>query len=307
MRLPTRILRSYVSNKAIHLQTSSEATFNMPATPPADTPSPCQTCHPTALHPIYAIGSVRAEFRSNSIQREFQFERSSMELGTRTEREMFYDVLSRRRDLARSICWILTVESIPVYHIIPRTDRDLDDFVNALKPEESGDWSDTTVVVGTKGPVRECAGFALPVVFTETLYAFPEQALMESMISNIVPAQTGVTSEQSISIAKEVFERIRQISDNMGETPEHRAINYIAVRFTPLYETVMRLKARNYSLASIDVRQSRLYTDLHRVYDVIVTFEPNFAAAIEQYFVRVDVTDIYPHVHSTAMQPFFER
>ncbi|WP_396913543.1 hypothetical protein [Mycolicibacterium sp.] len=61
------------------------------------------------------------------------------------------------------------------------------------------------------------------------------------------------------------------MTDNAGATDEHRALNYIAVRYPGIYAAVADAFARNRSLSSIDVRPSRLST-VRRIVDIIFSF-----------------------------------
>ena len=42
-----------------------------------------------------------------------------------------------------------------------------------------------------------------------------------------------------------------QIGDNAGHTDEHRALNYLAVRYPALYAAVAEAQARNLSLSAV--------------------------------------------------------
>jgi hypothetical protein len=48
------------------------------------------------------------------------------------------------------------------------------------------------------------------------------------------------------------------MADNAGATDEHRALNYCAVRYPRIYETVAEAFGRNSSLTAVEVRPSRL-------------------------------------------------
>ena len=54
------------------------------------------------------------------------------------------------------------------------------------------------------------------------------------------------------SITLQVFDRIMQMTDNAGATDEHRALNYLTVRYPALYAAVADAHARNLSLRGND-------------------------------------------------------
>jgi hypothetical protein len=60
-----------------------------------------------------------------------------------------------------------------------------------------------------------------------------------------------------------------QIRDNAGNTDEHRALNYLAVRYPALYAAVADAQARNATLSAMEVHPSPLgnTTKLSPYYD----------------------------------------
>jgi hypothetical protein len=105
--------------------------------------------------------------------------------------------------------------------------------------------------------------------------------------------------------AGELFERILQIADNAGATDEHRALNYLAVRYSAIYATTAEAFGRNESLTGVEVRPSRL-SGVRKVVDVVFSYTHRERDVTEKYFVRVDVTEQFPFL-VTKMSPFYER
>ena len=64
------------------------------------------------------------------------------------------------------------------------------------------------------------------------------------------------------------MQRILQMADNAGATDEHRALNYLAVRYPAIYATTTERFTQNNSLTAIDVRPSRL-SGVRRIVDLI--------------------------------------
>ena len=58
--------------------------------------------------------------------------------------------------------------------------------------------------------------------------------------------------------AEEVLDLIMQMTDNAGATDEHRALNYLAMRYPALYTTVGDQFAKNASFAGIEGRPAPL-------------------------------------------------
>jgi hypothetical protein len=55
-------------------------------------------------------------------------------------------------------------------------------------------------------------------------------------------------SSRNRPAAEEVFTRIMQMTDNAGATSEHRALNYLAMRYPGIYATAADEFVRDFSL-----------------------------------------------------------
>jgi hypothetical protein len=58
--------------------------------------------------------------------------------------------------------------------------------------------------------------------------------------------------------AEELFDRIMQLTDNAGATDEHRALNYLAMRYPAIYATAADEFAKDSSLTRVEVQTSGL-------------------------------------------------
>ena len=58
-----------------------------------------------------------------------------------------------------------------------------------------------------------------------------------------------MTEKQFEAAAGEVFDRIAQMTDNSGATDEHRALNYLAMRYPGVYARAAAQFARDFALA----------------------------------------------------------
>jgi len=102
-----------------------------------------------------------------------------------------------------------------------------------------------------------------------------------------------------------VFARVVQIADNAGSRDEHRALNYLAVRYHAIYALAHEQHQRNSFLRGVDVRDSRL-SGPRKVADVIFSFSNIRTDVTEKYFVRVDVTEQFPFL-VTKLSPYYDR
>jgi hypothetical protein len=96
-----------------------------------------------------------------------------------------------------------------------------------------------------------------------------------------------------------------QMADNAGATDDHRALNYLAVRYPAIYASAAECFARNCMLSSIEVRTSRL-SGARKIVDVIFSHTNRDTDVTEKYFVRVDVTEEFPFLVS-KLSPYYDR
>jgi hypothetical protein len=163
--------------------------------------------------------------------------------------------------------------------------------------------TDVDVVVGVLGPMAPpemCNGLQVPIVSVDQMYSFDVDTLLKA-----IPRPASIPEDKFGATAEEVFHRIMQLADNAGATDEHRALNYLAVRYGATYATAAEAHGRNAALASVDVRPSRL-GGVRRIVDVIFSFTNRATDVNEKFFVRVDVTEQFPLL-VTKMAPFYDR
>jgi hypothetical protein len=140
----------------------------------------------------------------------------------------------------------------------------------------------------------------VPIVIFEQMYSFDVDSLLKS-----IPKPENITEEQFEPAADEVFQRIIQMADNAGATDEHRALNYLAIRYPAIYATAAECYGRDCSLTGVEVRTSRL-SGVRKIVDAIFSYTNRNTDVIEKYFVRVDVTEAFPFL-VTKMSPFYDR
>ena len=112
-------------------------------------------------------------------------------------------------------------------------------------------------------------------------------------------------AEQFEPAAKELFYRIMQMADNAGTTDDHRALNYLAVRYPAIYATAADAFGRNLSLTAVEVLPSRLVARA-RSWMSSFSFTHRETDVTEKFFLRVDVTEEFPFL-VTRMSPYYNR
>jgi hypothetical protein len=96
-----------------------------------------------------------------------------------------------------------------------------------------------------------------------------------------------------------------QLTDNAGATDEHRALNYLAMRYPAIYATAADQFERDFSLTRVDVQPSAL-SATRRIVDVIFWYTNRNTDYTEKVFVRCDVTEEFPFL-VTKMSPYYDR
>lgn len=274
---------------------------------PPTSEAPCPTCAEGAvsmpLSFIYAIGRVEPRFPRISVEKEFAQAVGRADTAGLTDRELLHKILSERQNryLARQLCWILTIEGMETYILQPRDQADVDLLVEALRPSPRP--TDVDVVIGIRGPIapaERCNGLMVPMVVFSQLYSFDVDSLIKS-----IPRPEETPEEEFAKAAEELFMRIMQMTDNAGAMDEHRALNYLAVRYPTIYAKAAEEFGRDSSLTAVDVRPSSL-SATRRIVEVILCFTNRGTDFTEKFFVRVDVTDEFPFL-VTKLSPYYDR
>ncbi len=254
--------------------------------------------------PVYAIGRIEARFPNLAAEKEFaQVTGRTNDTAGKTDQQTFHAVLSKRenRYLARQLCWVLNIQGLETYLLVPRDPTDIDLLVEAIRPIASP--GDVDVVIGMRGPIAPptmCNGLMVPIVMFDQIYSFDRDALVKA-----IPRPKKMAAEQFAPAAEELFSRIMQMTDNAGATNEHRALNYLAMRYPAIYARTADQYALDSSLTGVEVRTSPLSTSRALV-DCIFTYTNRNTEFTEKYFVRCDVTEEFPFLVN-KMSAYYDR
>jgi hypothetical protein len=252
---------------------------------------------------VYAIGRVEARFPSLAAEKEFAQATGRADTAGKTDQQTFHAVLCKRenRYLVRQLCWVLTIQGVETYLLQPRDPADIDLLVQAIRPAPSP--TDIDVVVGLHGPIAPpemCNGLMVPIVVFDQIYSFTCTALI-----NAIPKPEKTTDEQFGPAAEELFNRIMRMTDNAGATDEHRALNYLAMRYPAIYAKAAEEFGRDYSLTGVEVRPLPL-SSTRTIVDVIFSYTSRNTDFTEKCCVGVDVTEKFPFL-VTKMSPYYDR
>lgn len=251
---------------------------------------------------IYAIGKIEPRFPKVSVEKELAQAIGRAETAGQTDKQALHAALALRenRYLARHLCWVLTIQGVNCYILRPRDPSDFDLLVQSLSYANN---PMSTAVVGIRGPVADvgyCNGLLLPIVGFDQIYTFDRAAIIGA-----IPRPKGADKSSFTAAAEELFDRVIQIADNAGATDEHRALNYLAMRYSAIYHKVAEEYNLNCSLDGVETVSSRLSSS-RKVIDVVLTFTERTVGFTKKYFVRVDATDQFPFLVS-KLAPYYSR
>ncbi len=169
-----------------------------------------------------------------------------------TDREALYAVLSKpeNRYLSRQLCWVFTVGGLETYILHPTCFGDFNLLVEAVRPGPRP--TDVDVVIGVRGPLAPpelCNGLVVPLVVFDQIYSFD----IDSLIATIPRPETK-EGERFDAAAEESLWRIMQMADNAGATDEHRALNYLVVRYPGIFAKAAEEFGRDFSLTVVETR-----------------------------------------------------
>jgi hypothetical protein len=236
------------------------------------------------------------------VEKEFVQARARVETEGRTDQQAFYEVLSKRenRYLVRQLCWVLSVQGLDTYILHPRDPADLDLLISATEPVPVP-WIST--VIGVRSSVASpdlCNGLMVPIVIFDQIYTFTRDAFVKT-----IPPPENVPVADFEPAAQEVFDRLSQLTDNAGATDDHRALNYLAMRYPAIYAKAAEEFGRDFSLTGVGTRPSPL-SGTRNILDVIFSYTNRNSDFTEKFFVRVDVTEEFPFL-VTKMSPYYDR
>jgi hypothetical protein len=202
---------------------------------------------------VFALGRVAPRFPSPAVEKEFAQAVGRASAEGLTDNQALKRTLSDRanRYIARQMCWVFLIEGIETYLLTPRDPVDLELLIEAVREDPRRD--DVDIVIGPQGPIappEACNGLQIPIVVMDQLYSFDRDSLIEGIPR---PEDMPEGDEQQFrDAAGELFDRIMQLADNSGALDEHRALNYLAVRYPAIYATTAEAHSRNRALSGVE-------------------------------------------------------
>lgn len=220
-----------------------------------------------------------------------------------SDREALRKVLEDRQNryLVRQLCWVLTIENLESYIVVPRDPADYDLLVQSLRSSPSR--HDLDAVIGLRGPLAGpdlCNGLTLPILIFDTLYSFDKASFLEA-----IPKSEGVAAKEFSAAAGQLFDLMMQKNDGCGGSDNDRALNYLALRYPAIYAAAAKALSGNSAPSGVRTQVSPLCGG-RKIMDVIFSFTHRTTDITEKQMARVDVTDEFPFL-ATKLSPYYDR
>lgn len=240
---------------------------------------------------VYTIGQVDFRFPDPGVEKELVQSMGRTDTAWMTDREALCEVLNQpeNRYLTRQLCYVLSIQGVDTYVLVPRDPADFALLAEAIRPSHQADAID--VVIGVRGglaPAGHCGGLQLPVVTIDQLYSATVSYLVQA-----IDRPESMDAEQFDKAATDLLSTVLSVSGNVGASDEHRALDYLMVRYPAIYRKTFERSMDDCSLTSIDVRRSSL-GGARRIMDVVFTYASRKTDEVEKCFVPVDVTYEFP-------------
>lgn len=258
---------------------------------------------------IYAAGRLRPHFTNLGLEKESEAATKLLNLKPKDFFELFTykDEQNNQpyRYLAEQVSWILSIDNQDAYVLLPNSNDELNEFINTLEVSDKHNVADEvmSVAVGILGPVAPdelSNGQPLHMVRCHHLYHFTTAELMEELSVN----NTTTTSIRDVLTALAP-------KPNVGASDNERAKNFLAYRYATIYAKTAGLEPSKESQSTDDKDSDQFLENLETkrsntspgrsIIDVIFTYQRNVSGRKSTYYTSVDVTDLYPFLHSNLM------
>jgi hypothetical protein len=253
---------------------------------------------------VYSIGNIKPISPSLSLQKALDWKVGAT--GTNLpDYALLYAVLSQGENvgLTRQMCWVMQTGThaptgpADTYLIVPRSYQELFNMVDGIKPDQETANRRYDVVIGPRGPIappQMCNGLQLPLVVCNQIYTFT--------FSEFVSAVALKTQVSPDDVGSMFFELL-QLADNAGETDEHRALNYIALRYPDIYILAASMLRRGpgssfavngiYTLQEIIARPAPVQ-GARRIVEIIFRYMERQRQDVVSWYCEVDTTGQFP-------------
>ena len=262
---------------------------------PAQAPKACPACSAsrtasqTIANPwIYVLGDVDAVIPNLAIEKEIWAAMAQVGTKDLPNEAATQKVLESPSYayLARNMCYVLRVQEVETYILVPSVPLDYSLLVDAAKYEVSA-------VIGTRGPIagpEMCNGLTLPIVVVEMVYNFNKPDLISKMP---LPPGTDPTGEAKFrAAASETFEYVSQLV-SAGQQDGERALAKILLSDQDFYYTISNAFAQDEQLLSVNLKPVLSVSPVSQI-DVVVTTANRKTGMQRSTFARYNTQTKFP-------------
>ncbi len=311
------------SNGSSAMQSTPSSFAPSQDTQSAVTPSDCG-CGCAGEGPlVYALGEIGYDFgteaRRDSIQQLFT---SSHE-----KDETFPSFLKRNPWAAPGLIWTLSVNNVPIYAIRPSGpysenayEKLVDFYMEHHEPPQEAkgkkgagkqqQFSERAAIPGRiTGQITLLNGHTVPVIQPEIrgMASWNVKELVDSVekaVKTLAAEKKDKdadsqppTSDEARNSLYAVLNKFYSYYQNLGITPQDRAINYVATNIFPLQEVVADCIGKKRLFDKIEIEPSEICRPYSECWVVnLYFFQPELYTKTERkkYRITVDVSDVVP-------------
>ena len=262
--------------------------------------------------PVYAVGTLTAQTPSLGVEKELAQLTAGAHQGDQVEVELLQQVLRNPETsyIGWHLSWVFASEGVDTFTVLPRTETDLARLAEVLSP--AGAEEAVHAVVGRTVPCPmdgPCAASGLPTVQADQVLAFTLQQFAEALSEDErsagekpAAARGKASRAEFEAVVRRLFPRLTRGAGNHGLADEHRARNYLALRYPAIYHAVRQAEGDGKVLAGVDARHS--HSADRRAVAVRLTVRNPRMDLTEHYQCLVDVTESFPFL-ITGLQPVY--
>lgn len=262
--------------------------------------------------PVYAVGTLTAQTPTIGVEKELAQLTAGAHQGDQVEVELLQQVLRNPETvyIGWHLSWVFASEGVDTLTVLPRTESDLGRLAEVLSPAEAEEV--VHAVAGRTVPCpmdAPCAASGLPTVHADQVLAFTLQEFAaalpedEKSADEKSPAARGKADRAEFeAVVRRLFRRLTRGAGNHGFADEHRARNYLALRYPAIYHAVRQAEGDGKVLVGVDARHS--HSADRRVVAVRLTVRQPRTDLTEHYQCLVDVTEPFPFLIA-GLQPVY--
>jgi PatG C-terminal len=253
---------------------------------------------------VYVIGNLRPAYPSISVEKAFQWAVGAQGVNS-ADYTLQYQVMREAANIAvsKQVCWVMQVGrnantgSADTYLVAPRSYSELYNMIGSIQPDQEQASRRYDVVIGPRGPIAPpemCNGLQLPMLVCNQIYSFTFDEFVAAVV-----AKTAVAVEDIGSM----FYQLMQLADNAGETDEHRALNYVTLRYPEIYVMAANMAGRGsgpylipgsiFTLQSIVAKLAPVQ-GARRIVDIVFHYTERQSNDSAYWYTEVDTTGQFP-------------